>query len=182
MRFDLVAAGVVGSQRSNGQEGFLFGSEPYGWPGNLADIRHSLSIYRKRRPAGLPYTAAMSYVSWFAINADDVPRARDFYHKVFGWTFDPWGPPNFYIHPFQTGETPTQACGLQERRELIPGGRMIGFECTITVDHLDETIHAIESSGGKMVTQKFQIPGVCTVAYFQDTEGNVAGVSELEKA
>jgi hypothetical protein len=33
-----------------------------------------------------------------------------------------------------------------------------------------------------MVTQKFRIPGICTVAYFQDTEGNVAGVNELEKA
>jgi hypothetical protein len=72
--------------------------------------------------------------------------------------------------------------GLQERRELVPGGRMIGFECTITVDSLDETIRAIESNGGKMVTQKFRIPGICIVAYFQDTEGNVAGISELETA
>ena len=46
----------------------------------------------------------------------------------------------------------------------------------------DETIRAIESHGGKMVTAKFRIPGICTVAYFQDTEGNVAGISELERA
>jgi hypothetical protein len=72
--------------------------------------------------------------------------------------------------------------GLQEGRELFPGGRMIGFECTVTVDRLDETIRAIESNGGKMMKQKFRIPGICTVAYFQDTEGNVAGVSELEQA
>jgi hypothetical protein len=32
-----------------------------------------------------------------------------------------------------------------------------------------------------MITAKFRIPTVCTVAYFQDTEGNVAGVSELER-
>jgi hypothetical protein len=121
----------------------------------------------------------MSYISWFAINADDVPRARDFYQKVFGWTFEPWGPPNFYR--FETGENHLRSGGLQERRELVPGGRMIGFECTITVDNLDETIRAIESHGGKMVTAKFRIPSICTVAYFQDTEGNVAGVSELEK-
>lgn len=53
-------------------------------------------MYRKRSRPGLTYTAAMSYISWFAINADDVPRARDFYQKVFDWTFEPWGPPNFY--------------------------------------------------------------------------------------
>jgi predicted enzyme related to lactoylglutathione lyase len=70
---------------------------------------------------------------------------------------------------------------LQERRELVPGGRMIGFECSFVVENLDKTIRAIESNGGKMVTQKFRIPTVCTVAYFQDTEGNVAAVSELER-
>jgi hypothetical protein len=137
-------------------------------------------MYRKPSRPGLAYTAAMSYISWFAINADDVPRARDFYQKVFGWEFEPWGPPNFYrIH---TGKTLTLMGGLQERRELVPGGRMIGFECTVTVDSLDETIRAIEMNGGKMVTEKFRIPGICTVAYFQDTEGNVAGISELETA
>ncbi len=142
-----------------------------------------MSIYRKPGQGRLPYTAAMpNYVSRFAINADEVPRAREFYQKVFGWTFEPWGPPNFYL--IETGDAPVSGFGglLQERRELVPGGRMIGFECTITVEDLDETIRAIESNGGKMVTAKFRIPTICTVAYFQDTEGNVAGVSELEKS
>ena len=177
---DLIAAGVVCGQGSSREEWLLFRGEPGGRLG-LADTRHLLSMYRKRRRRILPYTAAMSYISWFAINADDVPRARDFYEKVFGWTFEPWGPPNFYR--FQTGDSQVRTSGgLQERRELVPGGKMIGFECTITVDNLDEAIRAIESNGGKMVTAKFRIPSICTVAYFQDTEGNIAGVSELEKA
>jgi predicted enzyme related to lactoylglutathione lyase len=141
-------------------------------------------MYRKRSGPGFAYTAAMpnSYVSRFAINADNVPRARDFYQKVFDWKFEPWGPPNFYL--IETGEAPAGGSGglLQERRELVPNSRMIGFECTIVVENLDETIRAIENNGGKMITEKFRIPTVCTVAYFQDTEGNVAGVSELEKA
>ena len=122
-----------------------------------------------------------AYLGRFAINADDVPRARDFYRNVFGWEFEPWGPPNFYV--IKTGDAPPGGAGglLQERRELVPGGRMIGFECSIVVENLDETIRAIEKNGGKMVTEKFRIPSVCTVAYFQDTEGNVAAASELEK-
>ncbi|HEY3825477.1 MAG TPA: VOC family protein [Bryobacteraceae bacterium] len=132
----------------------------------------------------LAYTAAMpnNYLSRFAINADDVPRARDFYQKVFNWKFEPWGPPNFYL--IDTGDPPPGGSGgmLQERRDLVPGGRMIGFECTIVVENLDETIRVIESNGGRMVTERFRIPNICTVAYFQDTEGNVAGISELERA
>lgn len=141
-------------------------------------------MYRKPNRPGLTYTAAMpnNYLARFAINADDVPRARDFYQKVFDWKFEPWGPPNFYL--IKTGEAPVGGVGglLQERRELVSGDRMIGFECSIVVGNLDETIRAIENNGGKMVTAKFRIPTVCTVAYFQDTEGNVAAVSELEKA
>jgi predicted enzyme related to lactoylglutathione lyase len=132
----------------------------------------------------LAYTAAMpnNYVGRFAINADNVSRAREFYQKVFDWEFEPWGPPDFYL--INTGDAPVGGSGglLQERRELVPGSRMIGFECTIVVGNLDQTIRAIEANGGKMITEKFLIPTVCTVAYFQDTEGNVAGVSELEKA
>ena len=139
-------------------------------------------MYRKPRRGHIPYTAAMpNNIGRFAINADDVPRARNFYQKVFGWTFEPWGPPNFYL--IETGAEQVRAVGglLQERRELVPNGRMIGFECTIGVENLDETIRAIESNGGKMVTEKFLIPNVVTVAYFQDTEGNVAAVSEPAK-
>ena len=139
-------------------------------------------MYRKPRYAGVPYTAAMpNNIGRFAINADDVPRAREFYKKVFGWTFEPWGPPNFYL--IETGEEQVRAVGglLQERRELLPNARMIGFECTIGVQDIDETIRSIERNGGKMVTEKFLIPDVVTVAYFQDTEGNVAGISQAVK-
>ena len=36
-------------------------------------------------------------LSSFAIHADDVQRARRFYEAVFGWRFEPWGPPDFYL-------------------------------------------------------------------------------------
>lgn len=116
----------------------------------------------------------------FAINADDVPRARRFYENVFGWKFEPWGPPNFYL--IETGKEKVTAIGglLEERRELVPGGRMIGFECSIGVDHIDATIRAIEANGGKIVMAKFQIPTVGSGVYFQDTEGNVACAMQYE--
>ena len=55
-------------------------------------------------------------VDFFAINADDVPRARSFYEAVFGWSFEPWEPPNFYL--IETGKEPMTLSGgaLQERR------------------------------------------------------------------
>src|ERR1700757_3743606 len=111
-------------------------------------------------------------LSWFSINADDVTRARRFYEQVFGWGFEPWGPPDFYL--IKTGDDPGAVPGgLQQRRELVPGSKMIGFECTVDVADLNQTIRAIEANGGKLATPKFHIPTVGTVAYFLDSEGNV---------
>ena len=117
-------------------------------------------------------------VDFFAINADDVPRARTFYQTVFGWRFEPWGPPGFYL--IETGEGPAVGGALQERRELVPAQKMIGFECTIGVADIDEAIRAIEANGGRLAAPKFHIPTVGTVAYFLDTEGNVAGICQRE--
>jgi uncharacterized protein len=119
-------------------------------------------------------------VDFFAINADDVPRARGFYENVFGWSFEPWGPPGFYL--IATGADPSGAHqgALHERRELVPEHKMIGYECTIAVENIDQAIRAIEANGGRLATPKFHIPTVGTCAYFQDTEGNVAGVCQRE--
>jgi uncharacterized protein len=118
-------------------------------------------------------------LDFFAINADDVPRARKFYETVFGWSFEPWGPPNFYL--IDTSNEPTVKGALQERRELARGQKMIGFECTITVADIDKTLRTIEANGGRLAAPKFHIPTVGTVAYFFDTEGNVAGLRQPEK-
>ncbi len=38
-----------------------------------------------------------NHLAHFAINADDVERAKRFYAAVFGWRFEAWGPPGFYM-------------------------------------------------------------------------------------
>ena len=119
-------------------------------------------------------------VDFFAINADDVPRARRFYEKVFKWTFEPWGPPGFYL--IDTGTEPGAIHGaLRERRELARGQKTIGFECTISVENIDQVIRDIEAHGGRLAAPKSHIPTVGTVAYFFDPEGNVAGVIQRER-
>jgi predicted enzyme related to lactoylglutathione lyase len=47
----------------------------------------------------------MPNIAHFAINAENLPRARTFYERVFGWVFNAWGPPDFYqIQTQATGE------------------------------------------------------------------------------
>ncbi|WP_342659112.1 hypothetical protein NPJ82_16895 (plasmid) [Sphingomonas sp. NY01] len=113
----------------------------------------------------------------FAINADDVPRAKRFYEQAFEWTFAPWGPPNFY----QVKNAGPEVQGaLQERREIIPGARSATFETSFGVDDLKATIAAIEAAGGEIVMQPYRIEGVGELIYFRDTEGNIAGAIQFE--
>ncbi len=123
----------------------------------------------------------MPHVAHFAINADDVQRARRFYEQVFGWTFAAWGPPDFY--QIRTGSGPEHGLmgALQKRRALVPGQRTIGFECTIAVPSIDETAKAVAAHGGTTIMQKAVIVGVGTLMFFQDPEGNVFGAMEYDR-
>jgi predicted enzyme related to lactoylglutathione lyase len=113
----------------------------------------------------------------FAINADDVERARGFYKKVFGWSSTAWGPPGFYQL-----EGAGVIAALQGRRELVKGTRTIGFECTIAVDSIDATEKAVLAAGGKIVLARSVIVSVGTLMFFQDTEGNIFGAMQYDQA
>ena len=125
----------------------------------------------------------MPHLAHFAINADDVPRAKKFYEKVFGWKFSAWGPPNFYqIQTGATGETQPALGALQGRRNLVPGQPTIGFECTISVPSIDDTIKTVTANGGTIALPKSIISGVGALAFFRDTEGNVFGAIQFDRA
>src|SRR5579871_5243101 len=94
----------------------------------------------------------MSQVAHFAINADDVARARRFYENVFGWKFQAWGPPGFYMVDGESAKAEVTLRGsLQKRREIVAGVPMKGFECTISVPDIRAAAAAVESNGGKIV-------------------------------
>ena len=114
----------------------------------------------------------------FAINADDVDRARTFYQKVFGWSFTSWGPPGFYLIE---AEGSAVMGALQGRRELVPGQRTVGFECTIGVPSIDATEAAVLAAGGKVLLARSVIVGVGTLMFFQDPEGNLFGAMQYDQ-
>jgi len=119
-------------------------------------------------------------IAHFAINADNMDRARRFYEKVFGWKFNAWGPPGFFMIDTGTSSTTSLQGSLQKRRELLPGKPMIGFECTIGVSDVDVAAAEIEASGGKVIMKRVTIAGVGHLIFFEDTEGNVAGAMQYD--
>ena len=113
----------------------------------------------------------------FAINADDVPRAKGFYEKVFGWTFEPGGPPGFY----RVRNAGAGLLGaLQKRHELVPGKPVRSVQATYGVEDIHATIAAVEASGGKILMPPYRIEGVGELIYFEDTEGNFIGAMQYD--
>jgi predicted enzyme related to lactoylglutathione lyase len=130
----------------------------------------------------------MNRVVHFEIHAAEPKRAIAFYAKVFGWKFEPYGPPDFYWL-ITTGESKPENTGINggllKRMGPNPDPKdptpVIGYACTIDVENLDATAAAIEAAGGSLALAKHAIPGLAWVAYYKDTEANIFGIYQADK-
>jgi uncharacterized protein len=118
----------------------------------------------------------------FAIHVDDTDRAIAFYQAVFGWRFEPWGPPGFYLIHTGDDASPGVLGLMHKRHQPRTGSGLNGFECTFSVDDVDAIAAAVAANGGRITMTKAEIPTVGTLIRFDDTEGNDVGAMKYETA
>ncbi len=119
-------------------------------------------------------------ITSFAIHVADVQRARRFYEAVFGWTFEPWGPPDFYlIHTGPADQPGIQGLMHLRREPPAPGGPNC-FECTVSVTDVDAIAKAVAANGGRITMEKSPVPTVGELIYFEDPEGNRVGAMQYD--
>jgi len=109
----------------------------------------------------------------FAIHIDDIERAKKFYEEVFEWGFASYGPPDFLQIKADKTENGELIGALQSRRYSPVKEKIVGLECTISVENVDEIVQRIQNNGGQILMQKMAIPYVGWIAKFLDTEGNL---------
>ncbi|MCU0634088.1 MAG: VOC family protein [Gemmatimonadaceae bacterium] len=126
------------------------------------------------------HTPPPNSIAHFAINADDTDRARRFYERVFGWRFQSWGPPGFWMIERADGGPPGVLGSLQGRRDL-GDARLNAFEVTIAVSDAHATAERIAANGGTILMPPTVIPTVGTLCWFRDAEGNVAGIMQYDR-
>jgi uncharacterized protein YndB with AHSA1/START domain/predicted enzyme related to lactoylglutathione lyase len=116
----------------------------------------------------------MSKVVHFEIPAENPERAVKFYEEVFGWEISNWGGPfDYWLVTAGDDDEP----GINGA--IMPQEFGAVVRDTISVDSFDEFAQKIEESGGKMLTEKMEIPGMGFTGQFQDTEGNIMGIIEI---
>lgn len=120
----------------------------------------------------------------FEVIGKQPARLRDFYSKLFGWTFDTSGP---------VAEAISEAgnYGFVDRIEAgggsgIPGGvgGGAGYQphaiFYVGVPDIDEMLRKAEQAGGKCVLGPTPNPGTnLVVAHLADPEGNLIGLASV---
>ena len=124
-------------------------------------------------------TPTAGHVAHFAINSDDLGASRRFYQGVFGWQFEPWGPPDFFHILTADGARPGAIGALQARRTLAGHGP-IGFECTVAVPDVTAVTAAARSTGGVVLMEATTIAGVGELVFVLDPSGNPVGAMRYD--
>ncbi len=104
-------------------------------------------------------------IDYIELPATDLPRAKEFYSGVFGWTFQDWGA------EYASFEDGRLAGGLRPSDRVAHGGPLV----IIYAHDLESLHHAVEARGGKIIEPTFHFPGGRRF-HFEDTEGNVLAV------
>lgn len=109
----------------------------------------------------------------FAIHIDDIERAKNFYEGVFDWGFNSYGQEDFLQIKADKSDHGELIGALQARKYSPISEKVIGLECSIGVENIDDIIEKVKSNAGQVLMPKTTIPYVGYVAKFLDTEGNL---------
>ncbi len=114
---------------------------------------------------------------WVELLTLDVGTAAEFYGKVFGWTFQTFGPEDdFKTYTLVlSGDTPIGGMVYVRPKEpeKYPTSRWVGF---ISVGDATAAAALVEKTGGKVLVSPREVGGRGTEALLLDPEGGMFGV------
>lgn len=122
----------------------------------------------------------------FEIHVDDIERAKTFYEKAFGWTFQDYsqftGSPYWGIVTSEDGKDGING-GLLQRPVAAPapGQGTNAYVCTMTVADYDAAEQKILNAGAQVAMPRFALPGMAWQGYYIDTEGNTFGIHQPDE-
>ena len=109
----------------------------------------------------------------FAIHIDDIERAKSFYDGVFDWGFQSYGQEDFLQIKADKSENGELIGALQSRKYSPIPDKIIGLECSISVENIDDIIEKVKANGGQVLMPRTAFSYVGWLAKFLDTEGNL---------
>ena len=103
--------------------------------------------------------------------ATDIPATKRFYHAVFGWDFQDYGPGYVSFHDGRLGG----GFNAESQPAGAGGDKTRGVLVVIYARSLDDTRRKVIEAGGKVVREIFEFPGGKRF-HFADPNGNELAV------
>ena len=110
-------------------------------------------------------------VVWSELMTDQVEKAKAFYGKSLGLTFEAFGDSNPGYWLAMLNGRPIW--GLMDMTRK-PGGPS-GWFTYMAVDDVDARVRAAEAQGGKLCMPVFEVPTVGRIAILEDPTGAIIG-------
>ncbi len=107
----------------------------------------------------------------FEFMSSDLQKAKEFYGKVFDWTFDGGGMPGYVM--IGTGKSPDG--GIMVKPAEAPHCALNAY---FEVSSIEETLDKVTSAGGSVVVGKTKIANIGYWAMFADPDGIPVGLFE----
>lgn len=101
--------------------------------------------------------------------ATDIEGTKRFYHQVFGWDFQDWGPGYTSFNDGRMGG------GFNTEAQVAGGSKTTGVLVVMYAANLEDTYKKVKDSGGKIVRDTFEFPGGRRF-HFSDPNGNELAV------
>ncbi len=152
--------------------------------GRMAILRDpdgaSLGLWQAKQHCGSKLANEPGSFCWNELYTRDIAGQREFYTKLFGWTFDTMPDSSGEEYTvFKNGDSP--AAGMMEIKKEwgeVPPNWSVYF----AIEDCDAAIEKATSMGGKTVMPAMEIENVGRFVFLQDPQGAYFAVIQLKKA
>jgi predicted enzyme related to lactoylglutathione lyase len=114
----------------------------------------------------------MAKVTHFEIEGPDGKALQDFYAGLFDWSVDANNPMNYGLVPAVENGIGGGIAGSQDGKSHV--------RVYVEIDSIGPYLEKVKSMGGKVIMERTVLPGMVTMAQFEDPAGNVIGLIESE--
>jgi predicted enzyme related to lactoylglutathione lyase len=111
---------------------------------------------------------ASDFIAHAEIPSLDLDKSKEFYKKLFGWEFKPFGN-GYLLYNTHKGFT----IGLRKADNIASGESTIFH---VRVKDISESLTQTENTGGKIKRGKTTIPAMGYYALINDPDGNTVGL------
>lgn len=115
-------------------------------------------------------------VHWNELNTRNVKKAKEFYKKTLGWSYDdmPMGDEMYGTYTIaKVGDK--MVGGMFEMKGPMFEGVPENWFTYFAVDNIDKMLKKVKDAGGTVLRDPFDVAGVGRIAIIKDSNGAVQG-------